>query len=121
MLFASFRLPLGVIEEALGRRLKGDPARGERGIVAALNRGRLDAVRKELAGNVGPDFREFVAKHVQKAESLWHAGRVWRVRLRREVWELYAREAQRTGLPLHEGLSAAIERDFRERRQGKDP
>jgi hypothetical protein len=114
VLFQDFQVSVDAAEKALGRRLRGDPCRGERAVLAALNRGRLGQARHQLDGDVGADFRVLVLERWRGAELRLEGARVFRVRLRRDVWTFYAREAWKTGTSLAESLSSAIERDFKD-------
>jgi hypothetical protein len=117
MLFRRFQIERESIECALGRRLTGDPSRGERAILALLNRGRLRETRERLLGDVGADFRSFVADHMRAAQLEWERGRSFRVHLRPDVWMSYLEEAWSAGDTLDRVLSAAIERDFEHRKK----
>lgn len=116
MLFGAFRIASDEVERALGRPLEGDPSRGERGILALLNKGRLAEARRELEGDLRDDFRTLLKGHFERCESRWGALRLSRIYLRREVWEFYAREARQRGKAVDQALSEAVERDFETRR-----
>jgi hypothetical protein len=118
MLFEAFQIAAAEVERALGRSLSGDPSRGERGALLALNRGRLGTAERTLETGVGEDFRSFLEARLAEGRRRWERLRVWRVTLPHEVWSFYAREARREGLRLDEALTRAICRDHERRGEG---
>src|SRR5687767_6853862 len=80
------------VERRLGRPLTGDPTRGERGVVAALGRTRIDAVRQSLErdASLGADFKDVISAHLAEMERRWHTSKSWRVQVPGPVWEEYA-------------------------------
>jgi hypothetical protein len=118
MLFGAFRIASDEVERALGRPLDGDPSRGERWILALLNKGRLGDARRQLEGDVKGDFRALLKTHFERCERRWGVFRLSRVSLRKEVWEFYAREARKMGKTADEALTEAVERDFASRTAG---
>lgn len=111
------------VERRLGRPLAGDPTRGERGVVAALGRTRIDAVRRSLEqdGSLGAEFKELIRAHLAEMEHRWHTSKAWRVQLPGPIWEEYARESRVSQRTIAECLSAAIQRDYERRMHVADP
>jgi hypothetical protein len=111
------------VERRLGRPLTGDPTRGERGVVAALGRTRIEAVRQSIEGDrsLGADFKEVITTHVAEMEYRWHTSKAWRVQIPGPVWEEYAHESRMSQRTVAECLSAAIQRDYDHRMRAADP
>jgi hypothetical protein len=116
------RLANEEVERRLKRPLKGDPTRGERGVMNTLRSDGLEEARRLLQRDetLGEDFKELVSEVLTQA-----GGRApmtsWRVRLAPVVWEEYARESRSTGVTLSDCLSAAVTRDYERRLAGHDP
>jgi hypothetical protein len=110
------------VERRLGRPLTGDPTRGERGVMVALGRTRIDAVRRSLEhdGTLGADFKEFIGAHLADMERRWQTSKAWRVQIPAPVWEEYARESRMSQRTIAECLSAAIQRDYERRMDVSD-
>jgi hypothetical protein len=115
MLFRRFQISKESIECALGRRLSGDPSRGELGVLSLLNKGRLAEVRQRLGSDVGPDFRTHLLDHLDAAAG--QKGRVFRAHLAPEAWQSYLEETWTTGESLDTVLSRALQRDWEQRRR----
>lgn len=111
------------VERQLGRPLTGDPTRGERGVMAALGRTRIDAVRRSLEhdGTLGADFKECIGAHLADMERRWQTSKAWRVQIPGPVWEEYARESRMSQRTIADCLSTAIQRDYERRMQASDP
>lgn len=122
-LFDRFHLSQEEAELRLKRSLTGDPTRGEIGLLAALNANKLDDVQGRLArdANVGPDLKELVGEHLEKARNRWETRRAWSVSVPLPVWDEYARESRITGRSISECLVSAIRRDYDRRRGTLEP
>jgi hypothetical protein len=116
-------LPWEEVERRLGRPLTGDPTRGERGVVAALGRTRIDAVRQSLErdASLGADFSALIRAHLTEMERHWHTSRAWRIQVSGPVWDEYARESRASQRTIGECLSAAVQRDYERRMAASDP
>jgi hypothetical protein len=122
-LFERFHLSQEEAEARLKRALTGDPTRGEIGLLAALGANKLDDVQSRLArdATLGPDLRELVAEHLQKARTRWETRKAWSVTLPLPVWDEYARESRITGRSITECLVSAIRRDYERKRGTLEP
>jgi hypothetical protein len=122
-LFERLHLSQDDAEASLKRTLTGDPTRGEIALLAALNANKFDDVQRQLQhdASLGPDLRELVAEHLQKARVRWETRKAWSVTLPLPVWDEYARESRITGRSITECLVAAIRRDYDRRRASQEP
>src|SRR5260221_6310685 len=122
-LFERFHLSQEETEARLKRALTGDPTRGEIGLLAALGASKLDDVQSRLArdATLGPDLRELVAEHLQKARARWETRKAWSVTLPLPVWDDYARESRITGRSITECLVSAIRRDYQRKKGTLEP
>ena len=122
-LFERFHLSQEEAEARLKRALTGDPTRGEIGLMAAVNANKYDDVQGRLARDtaLGPDLRDLVAEHLQKARARWETRKAWSVTLPLPVWDEYARESRITGRSITECLASAVRRDYEQRKGTLEP
>jgi len=113
-LFDRWRFPVEIMERRLERPLSGDPSRGEKGILAALNVGRVREARRlvEHSAAIGPDFVLALERHLQGESGGPESPRICAVSVPKLIWNAYARESRIGGVSIAQRLSQAIERDF---------
>jgi hypothetical protein len=123
-LFDNYRLALEEVERKLARPLTGDPTRGEKAVLAAINSRRLGDVRGllERDNTVGPDAKDLFEAHLrEQAGGRWQTFKTWEVSLPLPIWDEYARESRLNRMPISRCLSSAIRRDYERRQAALDP
>ncbi len=112
-LFSRYALSRAQAEQHLGRELRGDPSRGERGALQALAVLDFERARSLLAGkDVGDDFRTLFREHLEAAVRRGGKHFVVSVMVSGNAYDHYARHARLRGIDLSASLAAAVERDF---------
>jgi len=121
-LFDRFHLTLEEAEAALHRPLTGDPSRGEKAILAAINGGRYNDARR-LAESPGlrQDAKDLFLGHLTAQAERWQAMKAWKVSIPLPVFDEYAREARVNRTSISRCLTAAIKRDYERRLAVAEP
>lgn len=122
-LFDRFRLTLEDAEGRLSRPLTGDPSRGEKAVLAAINAKRFEDARRLLDrdASVGADAKTLFETHLRAQAARWETFKSWDISLPLPIWDEYARDSRLGHTSISRCLSAAIRRDYDRRMAALEP